>query len=119
MDLKETVDMHAKKLERHDKEIEEIRASNSKEIEAIKSDIRQWNVTLNEGLARVDENSKYLREQNSQILTAIIGRNEKANDRKHELEKLKWQSVLKISLVIFGSGGLIYTIIDLLLEMVK
>lgn len=119
MDLKETVDMHTKKLEQHDKELVELRKNNAKEIEAIKSDIRSWNVTLNEGLARVDENSKYLREQNSQILTAIIGRNEKANDRKHELEKLKWQSVLKISLVIFGSGGLIYTIIDLLLETVK
>lgn len=119
MDLKETVDMHTKKLEQHDKELDELRLNNAKEISEIKKDISQWNTTLNEGLTRVDENSKYLREQNSQILTAIIGRNEKANDHKHELEKLKWQSVLKISLAVFGGGGLIYTIIDLLLETVK
>lgn len=119
MNLQETVNMHTKQLEQHDKELVELRKNNAREIEAIKADIRSWNVTLSEGLTRVDESSKYLREQNSQILSAIIGRNEKSNERKHELEKLKWQSVLKISLVIFGSGGLIYTIIDLVLNTLK
>lgn len=115
MDLKETVDMHTKKLEQHDKALIELREQNAKEIESIKSDIRSWSVTLSEGLARVDESSKYLREQNSNILNEIIGRNE----RNHEMDKIKWQSVLKICLAIFGSGGFIYAVIDLILNSIK
>ena len=115
MDLKETVDMHTKKLEQHDKALIELREQNAKEIESIKSDIRSWSVTLSEGLARVDESSKYLREQNSNILNEIIGR----NGRNHEMDKIKWQSVLHICLAIFGSGGFIYAVIDLILNSIK
>lgn len=119
MDLQETVNMHTKKLEQHDKELIELREKNAKEIESIKSDIRSWSVTLNEGLARVDESSKYLREQNSNILNEIIGRNNKSAERSHEMDKIKWQSILKICLAVFGSGGFIYTVVDLILNSIK
>ncbi|UNM90545.1 hypothetical protein [Vagococcus sp. CY52-2] len=119
MDLQETVDMHTKKLEQHDKALIELREQNAKEIESIKSDIRSWSVTLSEGLARVDESSKYLREQNSNILNEIIGRNNKSDERNHEMDKIKWQSILKICLAIFGSGGFIYTVVDLILNTIK
>ena len=119
MDLKETVDMHSKRLEQHDKELDELRQNNAKEIKEVKDEIKNWNETLNSGLARVDENNKFLREQNNTILMEIIGRNKRSDEQRHERMKIKWQTVLQISLVIFGSGGLIYTIIDLLLETVK
>lgn len=116
MDLQQTVNEHTKQLEKHETEIKEIKKTSSEEIAAVKREISQWNATLREGLTRVDESNKYLREQNQDILKAIIGRNESSSERQFEMEKMKEQSRTKIALTILGSGGIVYAIIDLLIK---
>ncbi|MGY3767100.1 hypothetical protein ACWOAH_11285 [Vagococcus vulneris] len=117
MKLEEKVSEHEKKLIEHDAQLTEIRLANSREIADIRGEIKQWNATLNEGLTRVDESNKYLREQNGQILNAIIGRNEKSSEREYELSKLKWSNAFKLGLAIFGSSGLVYAVIDIVLKL--
>lgn len=110
MELEERVNQHDRQLQRHDKEI----ARMNDNIVEIQKD-------LNNGLARVDESNRFLREQNtrqseqnSEILQAVLNRNDKNEERKHELKMLNWSNVWKIVGIASGASGVISVIIQLI-----
>nr|WP_307718639.1 hypothetical protein [Tetragenococcus halophilus] len=76
---------------------------------------------LNNGLSRVDESNRFLREQNTrqseqsnEILQAILNRNDNSEKRKHELKMLNWSALWKIVTVSAGAGGVISAIVQVL-----
>ncbi|MCO8288320.1 hypothetical protein [Tetragenococcus halophilus] len=112
MELEDRVNEHDKKIKQHDKEI--ARLSNN---------LVEMQKDLNNGLSRVDESNRFLREQNTrqseqnnEILQAILNRNDQSEKRKHELKMLNWSSLWKIVTVSAGAGGVISAIVQILLN---
>ncbi|MCF1585245.1 hypothetical protein LQF60_02860 [Tetragenococcus koreensis] len=110
MELEDRVNEHDKKIKQHDKEI--ARLSNN---------LVEMQKDLNNGLARVDESNRFLREQNTrqseqnnEILQAILNRNDNSEKRKHELKMLNWSALWKIVTVSAGAGGVISAIVQVL-----
>ncbi|MCO8294517.1 hypothetical protein [Tetragenococcus halophilus] len=110
MELEDRVNEHDKKIKQHDKEI--ARLSNN---------LVEMQKDLNNGLARVDESNRFLREQNTrqseqnnEILQAILNRNDNSEKRSHELKMLNWSNVWKIVSISAGAGGVISAIVQLL-----
>lgn len=110
MELEDRVNEHDKKIKQHDKEI--ARLSNN---------LVEMQKDLNNGLSRVDESNRFLREQNTrqseqnnEILQAILNRNDDSEKRKHELKMLNWSSLWKIVTVSAGAGGVISAIVQVL-----
>ncbi|AYW50784.1 hypothetical protein C7H83_10050 [Tetragenococcus halophilus] len=110
MELEDRVNEHDKKIKQHDKEI--ARLSNN---------LVEMQKDLNNGLARVDESNRFLREQNTrqseqnnEILQAILNRNDNSEKRSHELKMLNWSNVWKIVSVSAGAGGVISAIVQVL-----
>lgn len=82
MELKQLVEQHETKLKQHDKELSRL---NDMSVEMQKQ--------MSEGLARVDESNRFLREQNTrqseqnaQILQAVIKGNESSDERQFQLK---------------------------------
>ena len=82
MEIEKQVQAHEERLKQHDKELGRL---NDITLEMQKS--------MNEGLARVDESNRFLREQNTrqseqnaEILRAVLNRNEKSEERDYELK---------------------------------
>ncbi|MEK0177233.1 hypothetical protein WN867_09415, partial [Tetragenococcus halophilus] len=76
---------------------------------------------LNNGLSRVDESNRFLREQNTrqseqsnEILQAILNRNDNSEKRSHELKMLNWSNVWKIVSISAGAGGVISAVVQML-----
>ncbi len=110
MELEDRVNEHDKKIKQHDKEI--ARLSNN---------LVEMQKDLNNGLSRVDESNRFLREQNTrqseqnnEILQAILNRNDNSEKRSHELKMLNWSSLWKIVTVSAGAGGVISAIVQVL-----
>lgn len=110
MELEDRVNEHDKKIKQHDKE-----------IARLGNNLVEMQKDLNNGLSRVDESNKFLREQNTrqseqnnEILQAILNRNDQSEKRKHELKMLNWSSLWKIVSVSAGAGGVISAIVQLL-----
>ncbi|MCF1615279.1 hypothetical protein LQF59_09445 [Tetragenococcus koreensis] len=110
MELEDRVNEHDKKIKQHDKEI--ARLSNN---------LVEMQKDLNNGLARVDESNRFLREQNTrqseqnnEILQAILNRNDNSEKRSHELKMLNWSALWKIVTVSAGAGGVISAIVQVL-----
>lgn len=110
MELEDRVNEHDKKIKQHDKEI--ARLSNN---------LVEMQKDLNNGLSRVDESNRFLREQNTrqseqnnEILQAILNRNDNSEKRKHELKMLNWSALWKIVTVSAGAGGMISAIVQVL-----
>ncbi|MCO8290542.1 hypothetical protein [Tetragenococcus halophilus] len=110
MELEDRVNEHDKKIKQHDKEI--ARLSNN---------LVEMQKDLNNGLARVDESNRFLREQNTrqseqnnEILQAILNRNDNSEKRSHELKMLNWSNVWKIVSISAGAGGVISAIVQVL-----
>ncbi|GBD74010.1 putative uncharacterized protein [Tetragenococcus halophilus subsp. halophilus] len=110
MELEDRVNEHDKKIKQHDKEI--ARLSNN---------LVEMQKDLNNGLSRVDESNRFLREQNTrqseqsnEILQAILNRNDNSEKRKHELKMLNWSALWKIVTVSAGAGGVISAIVQVL-----
>ena len=85
MELEKQVQQHEDKLKQHDKELSRL---NDFTVEMQKS--------MNEGLTRVDESNRFLREQNTrqseqnaEILQAVIKRNEHSEERQNRLDELE------------------------------
>lgn len=115
MELEKRVDEHDKMLKAH-----------TDEISDIKSEIKTMNKSISESLTRVDESNRFLREQNTrqseqntQILSAVLQRNSQSEERQHELSKIKLNSAFKIGFAIFGSGGLVYVVIDIITKAIS
>ncbi|MDT2861074.1 hypothetical protein, partial [Lactococcus lactis] len=78
---------------------------------------------MSEGLARVDESNRFLREQNTrqseqnaQILQAVIKGNESSDERQFQLKLLDKTNLWKL---IFGIGGASAAIYTILMEVIK
>ncbi|NYZ59963.1 hypothetical protein [Lactococcus lactis] len=112
MELKQLVEQHETKLKQHDKELSRL---NDMSVEMQKQ--------MSEGLARVDESNRFLREQNTrqseqnaQILQAVIKGNESSDERQFQLKLLDKTNFWKL---IFGIGGASAAIYTILMEVIK
>ena len=112
MELKQLVEQHETKLKQHDKELSRL---NDTSVEMQKQ--------MSEGLARVDESNRFLREQNTrqseqnaQILQAVIKGNESSDERQFQLKLLDKTNLWKL---IFGIGGASAAIYTILMEVIK
>lgn len=104
MELKQLVEQHETKLKQHDKELSRL---NDMSVEMQKQ--------MSEGLARVDESNRFLREQNTrqseqnaQILQAVIKGNESSDERQFQLKLLDKTNFWKLALGIGGSAAAIF-----------
>lgn len=110
MDLEEKVNEHDDKLKQHDRE-----------IGRLNDNMTNMQKSLNEGLSRVDESNKFLREQNTrqseqngQILQAVLQGNQDQKKRKDELKVLNWSNLWKVVGIAAGAGGIISAIVQML-----
>ena len=112
MELEQLVEQHEDKLKQHDKELSRL---NDMSLEIQKQ--------MNDGLTRVDESNRFLREQNirqseqnAQILQAVIKGNESSDERQFQLKLLDKTNLWKL---IFGIGGASAAIYTILMEVIK
>lgn len=123
MELEAQVKQHENKLKQHDKELSRL---NDVTLEMQKA--------MNEGLARVDESNRFLREQNTrqseqnaQILQAVLKRNDDSESRQAELEKMKEQQNYELKIIdktnlwkmILGIGGSAGVVFAFVMELLK
>ena len=101
MELEKIVEQHEDKLKQHDKELARL---SDMSVEMQKQ--------MSEGLARVDESNRFLREQNTrqseqnaQILQAVIKGNESSDEHQFQLKLLDKTNFWKLALGIGGSAA--------------
>lgn len=87
-------------------------------IEAVEKDVIELKQDLSDGLKRVDQSNQYLREQNRDILKEVIKRNGLADQRDFEINKMTKANQQKMFGTIFGAGGLIAVLFDLITRFV-
>lgn len=112
MELEQLVEQHEDKLKQHDKELSRL---NDMSLEIQKQ--------MNDGLTRVDESNRFLREQNTrqseqnaQILQAVLKGNESSDERQFQLKLLDKTNLWKL---IFGIGGASAAIGTIIMEVLK
>lgn len=115
MELEQLVEQHEDKLKQHDKELSRL---NDSFVEMQKQ--------MNDGLTRVDESNRFLREQNTrqseqnaQILQAVIKGNESSDERQFQLKLLDKTNFWKLIFGIGGASAAIYTIIMEVIKLIK
>ena len=115
MELKQLVEQHETKLKQHDKELSRL---NDMSVEMQKQ--------MSEGLARVDESNRFLREQNTrqseqnaQILQAVLKGNESSDERQFQLKMLDKTNLWKLIFGIGGASAAIYTLIMEILKLIR
>ncbi|MFK4897395.1 hypothetical protein [Lactococcus petauri] len=106
MHLEEKVEKHEERLKQHDRE-----------IARVNDRMAGMQESIDKGLIRVDESNKFLREQNArqseqntEILQAVIKRNENSEGRDFQLKMLHrsnfWKMVFAIGGALSAGGGL-------------
>lgn len=112
MELETQVQKHEEKLRQHDKELSRL---NDLTLEMQRS--------MNEGLTRIDESNRFLREQNTrqseqnaEILKEVLNRNEQSATFEHELKVLDKTNLWKMIFGIGGSAGVVFAFI---MELIK
>lgn len=112
MELEQLVEQHEDKLKQHDKELSRL---NDMSVEIQKQ--------MNDGLTRVDESNRFLREQNTrqseqnaQILQAVLKGNESSDERQFQLKLLDKTNFWKL---VFGIGGASAAIFAAIMEILK
>ncbi|ADJ61053.1 MULTISPECIES: hypothetical protein [Lactococcus] len=115
MELEQLVEQHEDKLKQHDKELSRL---NDMSVEMQKQ--------MNDGLTRVDESNRFLREQNTrqseqnaQILQAVIKGNESSDEHQFQLKLLDKTNFWKLIFGIGGASAAIYTIIMEVIKLIK
>ena len=115
MELEQLVEQHETKLKQHDKELSRL---NDMSVEMQKQ--------MSEGLARVDESNRFLREQNTrqseqnaQILQAVIKGNESSDEHQFQLKMMDKTNFWKMIFGIGGASAAIYTIIMEILKLIR
>ena len=115
MKLEQLVEQHEDKLKQHDKELSRL---NDMSVEMQKQ--------MNDGLTRVDESNRFLREQNTrqseqnaQILQAVIKGNESSDEHQFQLKLLDKTNFWKLIFGIGGASAAIYTIIMEVIKLIK
>ncbi|MCT0055921.1 hypothetical protein EFK39_05720 [Lactococcus lactis subsp. lactis] len=114
MELKQLVEQHETKLKQHDKELSRL---NDMSVEMQKQ--------MSEGLARVDESNRFLREQNTrqseqnaQILQAVIKGNESSDEHQFQLKLLDKSNIWKLIFGIGGSSAIIFALVKEVIELI-
>ncbi|MCT0045232.1 MULTISPECIES: hypothetical protein [Lactococcus] len=115
MELEQLVEQHEDKLKQHDKELSRL---NDMSVEMQKQ--------MNDGLTRVDESNRFLREQNTrqseqnaQILQAVIKGNESSDEHQFQLKLLDKTNFWKLIFGIGGASAFIYTIIMEVIKLIR
>lgn len=115
MELEQLVEQHEDKLKQHDKELSRL---NDMSVEMQKQ--------MNDGLTRVDESNRFLREQNTrqseqnaQILQAVIKGNESSDEHQFQLKLLDKTNFWKLIFGIGGASAAIYTIIMEIIKLIR
>lgn len=123
MELESQVKQHEDKLRQHDKELARL---NDVTVEMQKS--------MNEGLTRVDESNRFLREQNTrqseqnaQILQAVLKRNDDSENRQIELKKIEQQQSYDLKMIdktnmwkmILGIGASAGAVFAFVMELLR
>lgn len=115
MELEQLVEQHEDKLKQHDKELSRL---NDMSVEMQKQ--------MNDGLTRMDESNRFLREQNTrqseqnaQILQAVIKGNESSDEHQFQLKLLDKTNFWKLIFGIGGASAAIYTIIMEVIKLIR
>lgn len=113
MELEAQVKQHENKLKQHDRELSRL---NDVALEMQK--------TMNEGLARVDESNRFLREQNTrqseqnaEILREVLNRNKEEEEHRHELKVIDKTNMWKMILGMGGAAGVVFAFIMEILKI--
>lgn len=85
----------------------------------VERDISELKKDLSEGLTRVDQSNKYLREQNRDILKEVIKRNGLADQHDFEIKKMAKTNQFKMFGMIFGASGLAALVLDIIMKLIK
>ncbi|MCA2388866.1 hypothetical protein [Lactococcus sp. NH2-7C] len=100
MELEKIVEQHEDKLKQHDKELARLN-----DMSVVMQN------SINEGLARVDESNKFLREQNreqlkqnNEIFQAVMGINESKENKEYEAKMMTRKNIWR---AIFAIGGFV------------
>lgn len=108
MELEKTVERHTELLQEH-----------SDQIKSITLEMNLMQREIHDGLTRVDESNKFLREQNTrqseqntQILNAILDQKDEAQKRDHDFKMMNRGNIWKLILLIGGTSSIITYLID-------
>lgn len=92
----------------------------------LRTDFEELAKEVRDSSIRVDESNKFLREQNmkqseqnTEILQAVLNRNDKTEERKHELRLIDKHNIWKLAAAIGGSAGTVVVLVQLILQAVK
>ncbi|KSU10810.1 hypothetical protein LMG8526HA_01981 [Lactococcus lactis] len=107
MELEKIVEQHESQIQQHSKEIQQ----HSKELARLNDMSVVMQNSINEGLARVDESNKFLREQNreqlkqnNEIFQAVMGINESKENKEYEAKMMTRKNIWR---AIFAIGGFV------------
>lgn len=121
MELEKQTKQHEDKLKQQVKQHEDKLKQHDKELSRLNDFTVQMQKTMNEGLTRVDESNRFLREQNTrqseqnaEILQAVIKRNDTSDERQFQMKIIDKQNFWK---VVFAIGGVAGTIIAASLKL--
>lgn len=121
MELEKKVKQHEDKLKQQVKQHEDKLKQHDKELSRLNDFTVQMQKTMNEGLTRVDESNRFLREQNTrqseqnaEILQAVIKRNDTSDERQFQMKIIDKQNFWK---AVFAIGGVAGTIIAASLKL--
>lgn len=121
MELEKQAKQHEDKLKQQVKQHEDKLKQHDKELSRLNDFTVQMQKTMNEGLTRVDESNRFLREQNTrqseqnaEILQAVIKRNDTSDERKFQMKIIDKQNFWK---AVFAIGGVAGTIIAASLKL--
>ena len=119
MELEKIAEQHESQIQQHNKEIKQ----HSKELARLNDMSVEMQKQMSEGLARVDESNRFLREQNTrqseqnaQILQAVIKGNESSDEHQFQLKVLDKTNFWKLTIGIGGSAAAIFAALT---EMIK
>ena len=92
----------------------------------LEGNVREIQEDLRERYARIDESNKYLRElsqeqikQNGHILNSVLTGNQEAAKRQDEMKKAAAKTRADLWLKAIGSGGVFYSIVDMIMKLLK
>lgn len=97
----------------HDKLLKD----HEKRLGHVEKEILQMHQEFLQGLDRVDQSNKYLREQNNDILGAIIKRNETEEQHKHQLQLINRKNMWQLIIGVSSTTGLLYIILQQLFKL--
>lgn len=88
-------------------------------LDRIEGEMLKMHGEFIKGLDRVDQSNKYLREQNNDILGAVIKRNETEEHNKHELQLINRSNLWKLIFGVSTATGLLSLVLDRLFDLIK